>query len=105
VTRVFSSDRDLYIYLQAYATNTVSPGQRPPTLVAYVTLYHDQQLAFRSPALSATPIPSSRLGTIPFSFALRLGAFPQGEYQAQVTVLDGAGQRATFWQGQLLLSH
>ncbi len=108
VTRVFSTDRDLYIYLQAYATNTLpvaaTQPQSPPALVAYVTLYREGQLAFQSPAISAVPTAGTRLGTTPLSFALQLGSLTLGEYQAQVTVLDATGQRATFWQGPLLLT-
>ncbi len=107
VTRVFSTDRDLYIYLQAYATNTLPAAtqpQSPPALVAYVTLYREGQLAFQSPAISAVPTAGTRLGTTPLSFALQLGSLTLGEYQAQVTVLDATGQRATFWQGPLLLT-
>ena len=106
VTRVFSTDRDLYIYLQAYATNTLSPSVPPrsPTLVAYVTLYREQGLAYQSPAIAAVPIAASRLGSVPLSFTLKLGTLAAGEYQAQVNVLDAAGQRVTFWRGSLLLT-
>ena len=107
VTRVFSRDRDLYIYLQAYATNTLLPPVSPRelTLVAYVTLYHEQKLAYQSPAIAVIPNATSRLGATPLSFTLELGTLAAGEYQAQVNVLDAMGRRVTFWRGAFLLAN
>ena len=118
VTRVFSTDRELYVYLQAYvgafpisvaatsgslAETSTTPESRP--LIAYVSLYHDQKLAFISKNLIATPLPHSRLGVTPFSFELVLGTLAPGRYECQVTVLDTNRQRVAFWNGPLMLVH
>ena len=50
VTRVFSTSRDMYVYLQAYepAATTTQP------LVAFVTFYRGQTKAFETPPLPVT---------------------------------------------------
>jgi len=108
VTRVFKSDKDLYVFLQAYtaatpAEQTASPTPAPQTqpLVAYVSLYSGGQLAFSSKLLAATPVPNTRLGVIPFVFTLPLGTLKAANYECQVTVLDANQHRVAFWQGPL----
>ena len=110
VTRVFRTDRDLYVYLQAYATPAGTPGTPAVTasdvkkdLVAYVTLYRDGVKAYQGQAIASTPLAASRLGVTPLSLTVPLGSLAPGEYQCQVTVLDAAGNRAAFWQGQMAL--
>jgi VWFA-related protein len=117
VTRVFSTDRELYVYLQAYASpppvpattaapvTAASPAPPASPLVAYVSLYHDHKLAFTSKLLSALPLPQSRLGVTPFSFSMGLGTLAPGQYECQVTVLDGKRQRVAFWSGPIMLVH
>jgi VWFA-related protein len=107
VTRVFSRSRDLFVYLQAYAgapANSATPtGPQPAVapVVAYVTFLNDQTKVFESQPIIVTPIPGSRLGTTPLSFNIPLNAVPPGEYKCQVTVLDPAGQKSTFWQAPI----
>lgn len=116
VTRVFSTDRDLYVYLQAYvgaspapAAATLGqpvgtiPSSPPSPLIAYVSLYHDQKLAFISKNVVATPLSQSRLGITPLAFTLGLGTLAPGRYECQVTVLDIERQRVAFWSGPLML--
>ena len=106
VTRVFSADKQLYIFLQAYAAPAAQPGtpaQPAPIspFVAYVSLYREGQLAFTSSPLSATPQPGTRLGVTPFSFTLSLGALAPANYECQVTLLDPSQHRVAFWRGPL----
>lgn len=106
VTRVFSADKQLYIFLQAYAAPAAQPGtpaQPAPAspLVAYVSLYREGQLAFTSSPLSATPQPGTRLGVTPFSFTLSLGALAPANYECQVNLLDPNQHRVAFWRGPL----
>ena len=46
---------------------------------------------------------TNKLGTTPVSFRIGMGKLAAGEYQCQVTVLDPGGNRAAFWQGQIML--
>jgi VWFA-related protein len=120
VTRVFSTDRDLYVYLQAYgdvatlvASSPVTsvtgapkeaPAVKPATpLVAYVSFYRDQKKAFETTAIAATPQPVSRLNTVPFSFSVPLGSLAPGEYDCQVSILDPSQRKVAFWRGALML--
>jgi VWFA-related protein len=105
VTRVFKSDRDLYVFLQAYTAPTgsvasaASPQAKP--LLGYVSLYSEGHLAFTSKLLAVTPLVNTRLGVAPFTFTLPLGALKAANYECQVTVLDPDQHRVAFWQGPL----
>ena len=109
VTRVFSTSREMYVYLQAYAdasasTATATTPAKPPTpLIAFVSLYRQGKKAFESPSVAVTPQPDSRLGVVPISFQFGLGDLAPGEYQCQVTVLDPAGNRVAFWVNPVML--
>lgn len=99
VTRVFRTDRDLYVFLQAY--------DRGPThwqpLVAFVTFYRGQVKAFETPPLAVGEPPSGSSKAIPLRFSLSLSNLPPGEYTCQVTVVSPSGQKACFWQAPILL--
>jgi VWFA-related protein len=117
VTRVFATDRTLYVYLQAYehdaaATTTPSPAANAASaaasadaspLFAYVSFYRDQKMAMETPPIAVTPVPATRLGVVPLNFQVGLGKLAPGQYQCQVSVLDPAGNRAGFWQGSVML--
>jgi hypothetical protein len=70
---------------------------------ARVSLYRNRQLAMESAPVAATPQPGSRLGIVPLSFQVSLGKLDAGSYQCQISVLDPGGNRATFWQGSIML--
>ena len=111
VTRVFSTDRELYVYLQAYIRDAAASSQtevsvapRPSgPLIAFVTLYHDQKKALETQTIAAMPSAGSRLGTVPLSFSVNLGDLSPGGYECQISVLDPADHRVAFWRGSLML--
>src|SRR5207248_495977 len=96
VTRVFHTDRDLYVYLQAYAgpgaASGTAPGSAPAPasgpLVAYVSMYRDGKRVLEVPPVQGVPVAGSRLGLTPLGFRIGMGKLSAGEYQCQVTVLD-----------------
>jgi VWFA-related protein len=100
VTRVFSRNKDMYVYLQAYEPNAAA--MQP--LVAFVTFYRGQTKAFETAPLPVTEGQSNRLRTVPLKFILSLGKLQPGRYNCQVTVLDPAGQKAAFWQAPVMLA-
>ncbi len=116
VTRVFSTQRELYVYLQAYAGGASAVGSsagstgaasashvsRAP-LVAFVGLYRDQKKMFETSAKAVTPEAGSRLGTVPFSFDIPLNKIAPGRYECQVSVMDLANHRVAFWVDPVLL--
>ena len=106
VTRVFKADKDLYVFLQAYAapSGQAAPAATPPQkepLVGYVSLYSEGQLVFTSKSLAVTPLMTTRLGVTPFLFTLPLGTLKAATYECQVTLLDAEQHRVAFWQGPL----
>ncbi|HEX4065446.1 MAG TPA: VWA domain-containing protein [Acidobacteriaceae bacterium] len=109
VTRVFSRDRTMYVYLQAYARDAAAPpvsaadAEAAAPLFAYVSLYRDQKMAMETPPIAVTPEPATRLGVVPLHFEVPLGKLEPGAYQCQVSVLDPGGHRAAFWQGSVML--
>jgi len=111
VTRVFSTSREMYVFLQAYqgaptatTTTTAAADAKPPTpLVAFVSLYRQGKKAFESPSIAVRPQPESRLGVVPLSFKIGLDGLAPGQYQCQVTVLDPAGNRVAFWVNPIML--
>jgi hypothetical protein len=102
VTRVFSRGRDLYVYLQAYQPNAVAAAAAKP-LVAFVSFYQGQKKVFETQPVAVTPVATNRLGAVPLSFSIGLNQLPPGEYDCQVTVLDPAGVKGTFWQAQIMV--
>ena len=99
VTRVFSRNRDLFVYLQAYepAAATVQP------LVAFVTFYRGQTKAFETQPMVVTDGLSNKLKTIPLKFSIALNRLQPGEYNCQITVLDPTSQKAAFWQAPVMI--
>jgi VWFA-related protein len=100
VTRVFTRNQDMYVYLQAYQQKV--DAAHP--LVAFVTFYKGQTKAFETPPMQVTESLNNRLKTMPLKFSFPLQKIPPGEYLCQVTVLDPTGEKAAFWQGQVMLA-
>jgi hypothetical protein len=108
VTRVFANGKTMYVYLQAYRpaqpasapTETKAPAQ---PLLAFVSLYSGSDKAYETEPVAVTPPAASRLGVTPLTFNLDLHGLAAGEYECQVTVVDPATSRATFWRAPILL--
>ena len=99
VTRVFSKGRSLYVYLQAYEQASMS---RP--VVAYVSLYKDQQKVFETQPIAVTPAATAKLSALPLTFDVALADLVAGRYDCQVTILDPTDGKATFWQAPIEVS-
>jgi VWFA-related protein len=99
VTRVFSTQKEMYVYLQAY-----QPGEEPAQpLSAYVTFYQGAEKAFEtSPLVAADALPN-RLKTTQLQFSFPLEKLHPGEYLCQVTVVDAKRRKAAFWQAPVML--
>jgi hypothetical protein len=99
VTRVFSKSRDLYVYLQAYeqAATTVEP------LIAFVSFYQGQTKVFETQPMEVASAMPNSLKTMPLRFSIGLNPLPAGEYDCQITVLDPASAKSTFWQAPITL--
>jgi VWFA-related protein len=105
VTRVFSTSREMYVYLQVYKPSVVNslPSNQP--LFGFVSLYRGNQKVFETPPTAVIPAVASRLGTMPLSFTVTMDRLPPGEYDCQVTILDPTTLKSNFWRAPVLLVH
>jgi len=104
VTRVFSANRELYVYLQAYRQPAADPTASTQPLFAYVSLYSGGTEVFESAAIAVAPNAASRLGTTTLSFDVGLSQLAAGQYDCQVTVLDPSTQKANFWRAPIVIA-
>jgi VWFA-related protein len=99
VTRVFSTSRDLYVFLQAY--ERTEPAM--PPLVAFVSFYRGDVKAFETAPLAVTGSFDPKTRAVPLRFSVPLSGFPPGRYECQVTVLNPNGAKASFWRADIAL--
>ncbi len=92
VTRVFTKNREMYVYLQAY--EQTSPAIQP--LVAFVSFYRGQKKAFETQAIEVKQGINDRLKTMPIQFSIALNNLAPGKYDCQVTVLTRWDRRLHF---------
>jgi hypothetical protein len=104
VTRVFTKGRELYVYLQAYDERIGQPAPVSQSFVAYVSFYRDHVKVFETQPLAVTPVATGRLAIAPLDFNIGVSQLQAGKYDCQVTILDPAHGKATFWQASLALS-
>jgi VWFA-related protein len=99
VTRVFSKNRNMYVYLQAYqqGATTAQP------LVSFVTFYQGSKKVFETPPTKVIAGSTNALKTMSLNFDIALKDIPLGEYDCQVSVLDPAGQKIAFWRAPVKL--
>ena len=115
VTRVFSKGRSLFVFLQAYTADGVTPAAGsapaaaagppapPASLISFVTLYQNGAKVMETQPQEVSPIANSRLGVTPLNFTVDLSSLQPGKYDCQVTVLDPAGQKGAFWQAPIMV--
>jgi VWFA-related protein len=99
VTRVFRSEQDMFVYLQAYRQGAESAQP----LVAYLTFYRGQAKAYETEPIQVAEALDNKLKTVPLKFAVSLAKFTPGGYTCQVTVLNPTAQKATFWQAPIVV--
>jgi hypothetical protein len=68
-----------------------------------VSLFRGGQAVVQTQPEAGVPSAGSRLGLTDINATIPLAHLPPGNYTCQVTVLDPATQRATFWRAPLLL--
>lgn len=103
VTRVFSTNHEMYVYLQAYKQRLDGDPPVNLPLFAFVSLYLGGNRALETQPAAIFPSAASRLGTMPLSFSVRLGALAPGSYDCQITILDPAAQKTNFWRAPILV--
>jgi hypothetical protein len=112
VTRVFSQNRDIYVYLQAYKPPSAPPSPNTPAvplppvqpLMAFVTLYANGSETFRTQPIAVLPNAATRLGITPLNFDVSAASLKPGQYDCQVTVLDPGSGKAAFWRAPIVIA-
>jgi hypothetical protein len=99
VTRVFSKEHGMFVYLEAYQQGVASTQP----LVAVVTFYHGQNKTFETRPIEVQEALNNRLKTMPVQFDIRLDKLAPGRYDCQVSVLNPIGQKVAFWQAPILV--
>jgi VWFA-related protein len=87
ITRVFTRSHTLHVYARAY--------RNAGPLTAVVTFYGGAGKALETSPLT---VPSGAL-----AFDIPLAPLPAGRYTCQLTLLDPAAQKATFWQAPIAI--
>ena len=99
VTRVFSTTRTLYVFLQAY-----EPGVAAiEPLAGFVTFYRGASKIFETPVLTVTDGLDPKSKAVPVWFSVPLRTFAPGKYDVQVTVVKPGSDKVAFWRAPIVI--
>jgi VWFA-related protein len=102
VTRTFSAQQPVFLYLQAYERDSTSPSapaeRAPRPLVAFVTFYQDDAKIFESEPRAADAW-DPKTKAVPIRIGIAAGQLRPGSYLCQLTVLDPSAGKSAFWRG------
>jgi hypothetical protein len=71
--------------------------------VAFVTFFQDGEKAFETTPLPVVEGMNPKSKAVAMRFSVPLADFTPGRYDCQVTVLDPATQKASFWRMPLVV--
>jgi len=99
VTRVFNSNSDMYVYLQAFekGAKTATP------LTAHVAFYKGSVKVMEAPPVTVSDGLDPKSAMLPIRMNVSLASLQPGEYDCQVTVLDPATQKSALWQKPVMI--
>jgi hypothetical protein len=99
ITRVFSTARDMYVYLQAYerGATTTQP------LVVFVSFYQGETKAFETAPVPVVDGMHPRSKAVPIRVSVPLQSLRPGRYDCQVTVLEPTSNKIAFWRAPVVL--
>ncbi len=100
VTRVFKTNQDMYVYLEAY--EPAATATQP--LMASVAFYHGKMKAFQTDPLEVTQGLNDKSKAVPLRFALPLSGMKAGTYTCQVNVFDPTNQKFAIWRSSVILT-
>jgi VWFA-related protein len=99
VTRVFRTDQNLYVYLEAY--EPAADATQPVT--AYVSFYRGKVKAFQTEALNVSEGLNPKTKAVPLRFSVPLAKLQPGKYICQVSVVDPTAQKFAFWRAPIVV--
>ena len=94
VTRVFSSQSDMYVYLQAFEKGATTAAP----LMARVAFYKGPVKVMETSGVKVSDGLDPRSKMLPIRMDVGLGSLKPGEYDCQVTVVDPVTQKSVIWQ-------
>jgi hypothetical protein len=97
ITRVFSRNRELYVYLQAYERDAATTQP----LVVYATFFRGNQRILDTRPVTVADGMDPKSKAVPLKLTIPLNPLDPGDYICQVTVLDSTTQKAAFWQASV----
>ncbi len=99
VTRVFRTDQNLYVYLEAY--EPAADATQPVT--AYVSFYRGKVKAFQTETLNVSEGLNPKTKAVPLRFSVPLAKLEPGRYTCQVSVMDPTAQKFAFWRAPVVV--
>ena len=99
VTRVFRTDQEMYVYLEAYQP----AAQKTELMAATVSFYRGKVKAFETEPLQVADGLNPKTKALPLRFSVPLAKLPPGRYTCQVSVLDPTAQKFAFWRAPMVL--
>jgi VWFA-related protein len=99
VTRVFSKQKDMFVFLQAYERHATA--MEP--LVAFVTFYRDGAKVLETMPLPLVDGLDPKSKAVSIRLSVPLGDLPTGRYESQVSVLNPAQQKVAFWHAPIVV--
>lgn len=99
VTRVFRTNQELYVYLEAY--QPAAEATQP--VMARVSFYRGKVKAFETAPLEVTEGLNAKTKALPLQFSVPLAKLQPGRYTCQVSVLDPTAQKFAFWRAPVVV--
>lgn len=97
VTRVFSRNRELFIYAQAYERKTIS--MRP--LISVVSFFQGSEKVFEAAPFIIADGMDPKSKAVPLKLTVPLQSLKAGEYICNLTLIDPGDQKVAFWQAPI----
>jgi VWFA-related protein len=103
ITRVYRKNQSLYVYLEVYDP-AVNASSKTPDILASVSFYRGAVRAFQTEAVRVQSAANSKGGvSVPVKFEIPLSALRPGSYTAQVSLVDGVGQKFAFARSPMVV--
>jgi hypothetical protein len=99
VTRVFRTDQEMYVYVEAYQP----AAQSTEPLIASVSFFRGRQKAFETEPLNVAEGLNPKTKAVPIRFSLPLSKLAPGRYTCQVSVLDPTARKFAFWRALVVV--
>ena len=99
VTRVFRTDQNLYVYVEAYEPDAESTQP----VIANVSFYRGKVKAFETDPLRVSEGLNPKTKAVPLRFSVPLAKLKPGKYTCQVSVIDPSAGKFSFWRAPIVV--